>query len=44
MNTYKVYYLNQYRCSFSTRDAALDYVVSSGGPDNFEILDNSDSL
>lgn len=44
MNTYRVFYLNQYQRSFSTRDAALDYVLANGGPDDFEILDKSDYL
>ena len=43
MNTYKVYHLNNFRKSFSTRDNAIAYVLGQGESiDNFEILDGSD--
>lgn len=43
---YRVYYMNNYKRSFHTRDGALDYIESS--PDwmaraDFEILDGSDA-
>ena len=48
-NTYKVYHLGQYMCSFFERDAALDYVVTLvaegvGYIEDYEILDGSDFL
>ena len=44
MNTYKVYHLGVYYRSFDTRDTALNYVHSQRSPEDFEILDNSDSI
>ena len=50
-NFYRVFYMNQFRKAFTTRDAAQDYIldlVFKGGGryayDDFEILDRSDYL
>jgi hypothetical protein len=48
-NTYKVYYRNEYYCSFPDRDAALDWIADllfqgEGTFGDYEILDGSDSL
>ena len=40
---YKVYHLTRFVKSFSTRDAALDFVWSQRVPEDYEILDKSDS-
>lgn len=43
---YRVYYINQHKVNFPTRDQALDYInreVSVGAfREDFEILDESD--
>lgn len=44
MNSYKVYHLGVFYRSFSTRDAALNWVHSQRVPEDFEILDKSDFL
>ena len=44
---YRVYYMNNYKRSFHTRDAALDYIMASPewmAHEDFEILDRSDDL
>lgn len=41
---YRVYFMGGYVRSFSTRDAALDYVYSSPNWEDYEILDRSDFL
>jgi hypothetical protein len=40
---YKVYHLTRFDgWSFSTRDAALEFVYSKAVPEDYEILDDSD--
>lgn len=39
---YRVYYLNCFVKSFSSRDAALEFVYSKSVPEDYEILDKSD--
>jgi hypothetical protein len=40
---YRVYYLNQFVKSFTTRDNAIDYVYSKTDHEDYEILDGSDN-
>ena len=40
---YRVYYLNQFVKSFTTRDKAADYVYSKQDHADYEILDGSDN-
>ena len=45
MNTYKVYHLNKFCKSFSSRDAAMTYILNQNSDaGNYEILDGSDEL
>ena len=39
---YFVYHINRLVQSFTTRDAALDFVYSKANYGDYEILDNSD--
>jgi hypothetical protein len=40
---YRVYYLNRFVKSFTTRDKAIDYVYSKTDHEDYEILDGSDN-
>ena len=43
---YRVYYMNNYKRSFHTRDEAMNYIVASPewmAQADFEILDGSDA-
>lgn len=40
---YRVYHLNTFVRSFSTRDAALDFVYAKSNYGDYEILDGSDA-
>jgi hypothetical protein len=49
MNTYKVYYLNNFLMPFRTREHAMDYIMHKvsqkcGSIEDYEILDRSDEL
>lgn len=44
MNTYKVYHLGVFSCSFQSRDGALAWIASQPNAEDFEILDKSDFL
>ena len=43
---YRVYHLNVYKCSFSTRDEALEWILAQSHRfyEDYEILDGSDFL
>lgn len=39
---YRVYHLNRYVRSFADRDQASEWIWNQKGPEDYEILDNSD--
>lgn len=40
---YRVYHMNRHVKTFESLDDAQLYVIEKGGPDDWEILDRSDS-